>query len=399
MTLPLKGIRILAVEQYGAGPYGTLQLAALGAEIIKIETPGVGDVSRYVGPHFVEGEVSSANSYFYQGLNHNKKSIAIDLKTAEGRKILEELVKTSDGLISNLRGDVVDKLGLNYESLKASNKELVCAHLTAYGRSGERADWPGYDYVMQAQAGYFSLTGEPDAPPARFGLSVVDLQTGVTLAMALLSGIISARSSGEGRDIDVSLFDVAIHNLNYVAMWSLNAGHHQQRAARSAHFSLTPCQLYRTRDGWIYLMCNKEKFWLNLCRKIGRDDLASNEKYIDFPARLQNRDELTETLDQVLSSKTTNEWLQLFGNQVPAAPLLTVQESLEQDFVTKSGRILEYETNTGAVIKVLRPPVHSEDDFVAEAAPTLGEQTSTILADLGYSTTAINELRTNRIIQ
>ena len=399
MTLPLEGIRILAVEQYGAGPYGTLQLAALGAEIIKIETPGLGDVSRYVGPHFVEGEVSSANSYFYQGLNHNKKSIAIDLKTDEGRKILEMLVKTSDGLISNLRGDVIDRLGLNYECLKESNRKLVCAHLTAYGRKGERADWPGYDYVMQAQAGYFSLTGEPDAPPARFGLSVVDLQTGVTLAMALLSGIISARSSGEGRDIDVSLFDVALHNLNYVGMWSLNAGHHQQRAARSAHFSLTPCQLYRTKDGWIYLMCNKEKFWLNLCQKIERGDLVSNEKYLDFPARLAHRDELTETLDETLISKTTNEWLQLFGNQVPAAPLLTVKESLEQEFVTKSGRIVEYETKSGAVIKALRPPVQLEDGFIAKAAPLLGEQTSTILADLGYSRAAIDDLRINRIVQ
>lgn len=399
MTLPLQGIRILAVEQYGAGPYGTLQLAALGAEIIKIETPGTGDVSRYVGPHFVQGEVSSSNSYFFQGLNHNKKSIAIDLKTDEGKEILKSLVKTSDGLISNVRGDVVDKLGLTYESLKENNKKLVCAHLTAYGRKGERADWPGYDYVMQAQAGYFSLTGEPDAPPTRFGLSVVDLQTGVTLAMALLAGIIAARFSGEGRDIDVSLFDVALHNLNYVAVWSLNAGHHQQRASRSAHFSMTPCQLYRTKDGWIYLMCNKEKFWLNLCRKIEREDLLSNEKYAGFPARLKNRDELTATLDKTLSNKTTDEWLELFGNQVPSAPLLSVEESLNQEFVKKSGRIIDYETKAGTAIKVVKPPVHLEDGFTAEAAPTLGEQTNSILLQLGYSAEVIKELRRNQIIQ
>ena len=399
MTQPLKGIRILAVEQYGAGPYGTLHLAAMGAEIIKIETPGSGDISRYVGPYFIEGESTSSNSYFFQGLNHNKKSIAIDLKTEEGKKILNLLAKSSDGLISNVRGDVVEQLGLTYENLKESNSKLVCAHLTAYGREGERADWPGYDYVMQAQAGYFSLTGEPDGPPARFGLSIVDLQTGVTLAMALLAGIVAARSSGKGCDMDVSLFDVALHNLNYVAVWSLNAGHHQGKAPRSAHFSMTPCQLYRTKDSWIYLMCNKEKFWINLCRKIGREDLLSNEKYAGFPARLENRDELTETLDKTLRGKTTNEWLELFGNQVPSAPVLSVEQSLNQDFVKKSGRIVGYETKDGASIRVVRPPVHLEDGFTAEAAPMLGEQTNLILANLGYSNEAIEELRRNQIIQ
>jgi len=190
-----------------------------------------------------------------------------------------------------------------------------------------------------------------------------------------------------------------LHNLNYVAVWSLNAGHHQQKASRSAHFSMTPCQLYRTKDGWIYLMCNKEKFWLNLCRKIEREDLVTNEKYLGFPARLENRDELTEALDQTLSKKTTNEWLELFGSQVPAAPILSVEESLNQEFVRKSGRIVDYETKAGASIKVVRPPVHSEDGFIAEAAPTLGEQTNSILANLGYSTEAIEELRRNLIIQ
>jgi crotonobetainyl-CoA:carnitine CoA-transferase CaiB-like acyl-CoA transferase len=399
MTLPLTGIRILAVEQYGAGPYGTLHLAALGAEIIKIETPGTGDVSRFVGPHFIDGEKNSSNSYFFQGLNHNKKSIAIDLKTDAGKSILKSLVKTSDGLISNVRGDVVDELGLTYESLKENNRQLVCAHLTAYGRTGERANWPGYDYVMQAQAGYFSLTGEPDGPPTRFGLSVVDLQTGVTLAMALLAGIVAARSSGEGRDIDVSLFDVALHNLNYVAVWSLNAGHHQKKASRSAHFSMTPCQLYRTKDSWIYLMCNKEKFWVNLCKKIQREDLLVNDKYVDFSARLENRDELTETLDETLSAKSTADWLELFGSQVPSAPVLSVEESLNQEFVKKSGRIINYETKTGASVKVVRPPVHLEDGFTAEAAPAIGEQTNLILQELGYSAESIEELRRNMIIQ
>ena len=398
MVLPLEGVRVLAIEQYGAGPYGTLQLASLGAEVIKIESIGGGDVSRSVGPHFIEDDDSSANSYFYQGLNHNKKSIAIDLTTARGYEVLQALVKTSDGLISNMRGDVVDKLGLSYAALKPDNPKLVCAHLTAYGRSGPRASWPGYDYVMQAQAGYFSVTGEPEAPPARFGLSVVDLQTGVTMAMALLAGIVSARTTGTGQDLDVSLFDVALHNLNYVAMWSLNAGHHQARAPRSAHFSLTPCQLYTTSDGWIYIMCNKDKFWVNLCEKIGRKDLIDNPRFLSFSCRLENRDALTVELDSELMSKSTDEWLRVFGSEVPAAPLLNVEEALTQEFVQDTGRIVEFESQTGAPVSAVRPPVHTQHAFRADPAPRLGEQTDTLLGELGYSRATIEDMRRKREI-
>lgn len=399
MALPLEGVRVLAVEQYGAGPYGTLHLASLGAEVIKIETPGSGDVSRSVGPYFAQGEESSSNSYFYQGLNHNKKSIVIDLRTDPGKEVFHALVKTCDGLISNMRGDVVERLGLNYDSLRAFNERVVCAHLTAYGRVGGRVEWPGYDYVMQAQTGYFSLTGEPDSPPTRFGLSVVDLQTGVTLAMSLLAGLLAARTTGHGRDLDVSLFDVALHNLNYVAMWSLNAGHNQQKVPRSAHFSLTPCQLYRTKDNWIYLMCNKQKFWQNLCRMLNREDLISANKFIDFAARLDNRDELTEILDKELLVRTTAEWVELFGSQVPAAPLLSVEDALNQDFVRSSGRVMNYEGVSGNSIQVLKPPVHTNDEFVPTYAPTLGEQTDSLLSELGYSRQSIEKMRKDRTVQ
>lgn len=399
MGLPLDGLRVLAVEQYGAGPYCSLHLASLGAEVIKIEPPITGDVSRTVGPYFLDEMESSAKSLFYQGLNHNKKSIVIDLKTEAGKEVLRSLVKTSDGLISNLRGDVVTHLGLDYESLRDANKSIVCAHLTAYGRTGDRADWPGYDYVMQAQAGYFSLTGEPDAPPTRFGLSVVDLQAGVTLAMALLAGVLSARATGIGRDLDVSLFDVALHNLNYVGMWALNTDYVHQRTPRSAHYSLTPCQLYKSKDGWIYIMCNKEKFWIALCEKIGRPDLISNPQFLDFKQRLENRDELSNILDEVLVTRTTAQWLEHFSNKVPAAPVLSLDEALSQDFVKNSSRIVSYRTDNGSEVRAIRPPVHLDDDFELKSAPEIGGQTDTILSELSYSKEHIAELRKNRTVQ
>jgi len=211
---PLEGCRILAVEQYGAGPWGTQYLGDLGAEVIKIENPrDGGDMARPLGPFFLNDGEGTADSLFFQSVNRNKKSLTLDLGDPDGQATFHDLVKSADAVTCNLRGDVPGKLGLTYETLGKVNPKIVCAHLTAYGREGERATWPGYDYLMQAEAGWFSLTGEPDSPPTRFGLSVVDLMTGLLQAYATVSGILSARTSGTGRDIDVSLFDLALSNL------------------------------------------------------------------------------------------------------------------------------------------------------------------------------------------
>ena len=184
--LPLQGVRVLSVEQYGAGPWGTQYLADLGAEVIKVENPNDGgDMARTVGPFFIGDGKSTSASLFYQSINRNKRSLTLDLSAAEGQEIFHALVATADAVTCNLRGDVPAKLGLTYATLGRINPKIVCSFLTAYGREGPRATWPGYDYLMQAEAGYLSLTGEPDGPPSRMGLSVVDLMTGVT---ALLVG-------------------------------------------------------------------------------------------------------------------------------------------------------------------------------------------------------------------
>ena len=222
--LPLSGVHILAVEQYGAGPSGSMQLADMGAEVVKIENPmGGGDVSRSVGPYFL----AEHDSHFFQAFNRNKRSITLNLRAKEGQQVLRDLVATADAVLDNLRGDQPPRLGVTYDQLKAVNPRIVCAHLSAYGREGSRAAWPGYDYLMQAEAGYLSLTGEPDQPPARFGLSIVDMMAGVYAATALLGGIVAARATGVGRDVDVSLFDTALSNLNYLAVWALNGGMHR----------------------------------------------------------------------------------------------------------------------------------------------------------------------------
>ena len=187
----LKGVRVLAVEQYGAGPFATQFLSDMGAEVIKIENPvDGGDMARSVGPFWHAGLPKGAHSVFYQSLNRGKKSVTIDLTRADGQAIFHRLVAGADVVTSNLRGDVAGKLGLTYAALSGVNPRVVCAHLTAYGRDGARATWPGYDYLMQAEAGYFSLTGEPGSAPARAGLSLIDFMTGAVTSMAMLAGII-----------------------------------------------------------------------------------------------------------------------------------------------------------------------------------------------------------------
>jgi crotonobetainyl-CoA:carnitine CoA-transferase CaiB-like acyl-CoA transferase len=246
LPLPLSGVRILTFENFGAGPFGSMYLADLGAEVIKIENRlQGGDASRGMGPYFL-GE---NDSDYFQALNLNKRSISLNVKTPEGREAFQRLVGTADAVLNNLRGDQPDKLGLTYEALSAFNPRIVCAHLSAFGRDNERRGWPGYDYMMQAEAGYLSVTGEPGTPPARFGLSVIDFMTGVTTALALVAALFGAQRSGKGRDVDVSLFDVALHQLSYPGTWYLNQGLVTGRLPRGAHPSAVPVQLYRTADG------------------------------------------------------------------------------------------------------------------------------------------------------
>ncbi|MCA3279913.1 MAG: CoA transferase [Roseomonas sp.] len=391
--LPLDGVTVLAVEQYGAGPFGSMLLADMGAEVIKIENPAEGgDVGRSVGPFYF----GPGDSHFHHAFNRNKRSLALNLKHPEGMALLRQLVSHADAVLDNLRGDQPDKLGLTYEALKGINPRIVCAHLSAYGRQGSRKSWPGYDYLMQAEAGYLSLTGEPDGPPARFGLSVVDMMTGLMTAFALVSGVVGARATGRGMDVDVSLFDTALHNLSYLATWYLNDGHVQGREPRGSHPSLTPSQLYRTQDGWIFLMCNKEKFWPALVEALGHPEWAEDARFATFKARLANRELVTQILDQALSQKTTAEWLVLFGGSVPAAPVFDVAQALQNPFAQEQAAIADFTRREGGdPVRMLTGPVRVAGSRPPSiAAPALGADTNDILKKrLGLDAEEIKKLR------
>lgn len=396
---PLSGVRILAVEQYGAGPFGTQALADLGAEVIKIENPhDGGDVTRSLGPFFNEDLGRGAESIFFQALNANKKSVAVDLSTPEGQIVLRKLVGGADALICNLRGDVPAKLGLTYDSLGAIKPQIVCCHLTAYGRDNSRSTWPGYDYLVQAECGYFSLNGEPDSPPSRFGLSIIDYATGYCMALSVVSGILDARKNGKGRDIDVSLYDVGLSNLCYLAAWNLNCDYVPTRVPRSGHQTLAPCQLFPTADGWIYIMANKEKFFPMLCEKLGKPELARDARFDTFSNRLAHRKELAEALDPLFRRRTTDDWMKEFAGTIPAAPILTLNDALRSSFIAERGSIVDIVAESGAAIKMIGSPFRTGDERPNCSAPPLGRHTDEVLSDAGYSSAAIEQLRRQGVI-
>jgi len=380
---PLADVRVVAIEQFGAGPWGTLQLADLGAEVIKIEDPTTGgDVGRYVPP-FQDGEAS----LFFETFNRNKRSVSLDLRRPEARPVLEDLVRVSDVVYSNLRGDQPERLGLTYDRLRHVNDRIVCCSLSGFGTTGARAREGGYDYMMQGLAGWMSLTGGPDDPPTKSGLSLVDLSGGYVSAIAVLAGLWRARRDGIGCDCDVSLLGTALAELCYVGTWAASRGYVPPRRRHSAHPSIVPFQNFPTADGWIVVACPKEKFWQLLCEAIERPELA--EEFPTFADRDRRREELEPILEEVFRRRTSDEWLAtLAAAGVPTAPVNGVGEALEE------AELVEYEhPQLGTVRSVATPLKLSGPAPPVRPAPERGADTEQVLVELcGYGPARVREL-------
>jgi len=374
---PLSGIVVIEIGHSIAAPYAGMILGELGAEVIKVENAATGgDPSRRVGPHLLGKD----DSQYFQTWNLGKKSMALDIKSAEGRRQFEALVRTADCVVDNLRGTQPAKLGVDYASLKAIKPAIVCLHISAYGRGNARKDWPGYDFLMQAEAGLMALTGEPDGPPARVGVSMIDGMTGLTGIVGLLSCLLRARTTGIGCDVDTCLFDVALHQLQYAGVWYLNEGDVSPRLPRSAHLSLAPVQTFPTADGWIFIMCMTQKFWLSLCGAIGRDDLARETRFIDPGTRARNRAELTDELDAVFRSRTTAHWLEKLAGLLPVAPVNDLSQALDADFVRETGMVSTVAHPQRGALRVLANPLRFDGARPAQrAASSLGADNEDLL--------------------
>lgn len=390
---PLEDVKIVSLEQYGAGPFGTMHLAELGAQILKIEDPTAGgDVGRSVPPYAADGD-----SLFFQSFNRDKRSITLDIRHPEGRDVFHDLVRDADAVYSNLRGDVPEKLGIRYADLREFNPRIVCCSLTGFGMTGPRSREPGYDYVLQALAGWMSLTGEPGGPPQKTGLSLVDYSGGYAAALSLLGAVHAARRDGVGTDCDVSLYDTAVSLLTYPATWHMTAGYEPARTRHSAHPSLIPFQAFEAADGWLIVACPKEKFWQRLLDVVGRDELRDS-RFATFADRDRHRDALLPLLESIFKERSVAEWLEpLYAASIPCAPINEVDGALTDPHTVARDLIASVPHEEFGEVRSLRSPVRvgppGDDRAPTRPAPGMGEHTDEVLRGLGYDDDRIAALR------
>ena len=394
MMKPLAGIRVLAIEQFGAGPYGSMYLAELGADVIKIENRATGgDPSRQSG----SVTLADDDRADFQAFNLSKKSGTLNLKSDEGRALFHELVKKSDVVWNNLRGSQPAKMKLTYDDLKGVKPDIICTHISAYGRDNDRADWPGYDYLMQAECGFLSVTGEPGTPPSRFGLSMIDFMTGVVAALGCVSALLARPNQG-GRDVDISLFDVALHQLTYPGTWYLNHGIETGRVARSAHPYNTPVQLYKTRDGWIFIMCMTDKFWQLLLERSEHTELADDPRFNSMAGRAENRDALTEVLDEIFQTQDTDHWFERLQTYIPVAPVYDLPNALDNPFVTSIGMMQTMTHREFGEYRGLSNPIKIDQQRLqTHCGAGLGADNQEILGD-GLGVEDLEDLATRGVI-
>ncbi len=391
MRPALDDVRIVALEQYGAGPWGTLHLASLGADVIKIEDPRTGgDVGRYVPP-YQEGE----DSLFFETFCGGKRSVSLDLRHPSGREVFEDLVRASDAVYSNLRGDGPAKLRITYDDLKHLKPEIVCCSLSGFGMTGPRAAEGGYDYVLQGMAGWMSLTGDPDGPPVKSGLSLVDLATGYAAALGLMSALWRAQRDGTGCDVDVSLFETALNLDMYVTTWHLSRGWEPIRTKNSAHPSVVPFQNFQTADGWIVIACAKQKFFESLAEALDLAWMIADPRFATMAARLEHREACVDTLQERLLEETTAHWEGLLkAAGVPCGPIYSVAEAVRDAQTVARDLVVEHEHPVLGTVRQIRSPLRMDDPLPeVRRAPFRGEHTRAVLVErCGYSDARVDEL-------
>lgn len=396
MTDVLRDVRIVSLEQYGAGPFATLHLAELGADVIKVEQWPDGDVGRHVPPYR-----SEADSLFFQSLNRSKRSICLDMSSTAGREVFADLVRSADGVFSNLRGDVPGRLGITYADLAPINPAIVCCSLSGYGMTGPRSAQPGFDYMVQGFAGWMSITGEPEGPPSKTGLSAVDFASGYAAALAFMAGLHQARRDGRGCDCDVSLLESALSMLNYLVTWTGTEGYEAGRVARSGHPTLVPFQNFRTSDGWIVAGGSKEKFWTRLAAAVGRGDLVDDPRFATFETRRAHKDVLIAILDDVFAQETTRHWLDVLeAAGVPCAPVNSVAEALADAQVQARDAVFTVATpGWGDVTHAASPLRIGDSAHARRPAPALGADTREVLSrTLGYPADRIERLALDGVV-
>lgn len=367
---PLSGIRIIEVCHVLAGPFSGMILGDLGADVIKVEPPG-GDMARNITKQFT----GPYNDYF-ASLNRNKRSIVLDINTDDGKAQLGELARGSHGLITNLRPATIRRFGLTYEDMQLYNEKLVCVALTGFGLDGPYSEKPAYDYIVQALTGVMSLTGDPGGMPTKAGYSAVDNSTGMMGTIGLLAKIIG----GQGGQVDVSLFDTMLSQLNYLASGYLNHGIAPQRMANSAHPYMVPAQVFESSDGFVMLFVSTDKFWRRFCKVVDWTEHAENPLFATMDARSQNREAVIAAVAALMKTRSTADWVGLLGDEgIVISGVETLETALESDMAASREMIAVIPTPDGALRVVGSPIKMSGHDVDYRPPPLLGEHTEEIL--------------------
>ncbi|HEV8672636.1 MAG TPA: CoA transferase [Methylomirabilota bacterium] len=385
------GVRVLDLSRMLAGPYGSMLLADLGAEVIKIEEPGGGDPMRAMGPPFLDGE-----SAYFLAINRNKKSVVLDLERPEGREVFLDLCRVADVVWENFRPGVMARLGCEPATLRGLNPRLIVCSISAFGQSGPYRDWPAFDLALQAMGGAMSITGEEGRPPVRMGLPMGDLAGGMFGALAVAGALFRRAQTGEGTTIDLSLLDCQVSLLTYVAQYYWTDGRVPGRVG-SGHASVVPYQAFATQDGFLVVAVFAEKFWTSFCRAIDRSDLVADPRFDSNPKRVERKAELIPLLEAIFLARATSEWLaRLQREGVPAAPIQRVDQVLSDPQVLLREMVVDLEHPKVGTVKTLGTPIKpaGAPPFHPAPPPALGEHTDAILGGLlGYPPARLEALR------
>ncbi len=383
---PLEGIRVLDLTRILAGPYCTMMLGDLGADVIKVERPGRGDDSRSWGPPFVGepyGPYPGEAAYFL-ATNRNKRSITANLKAPEGLEIVRRLARISDVLVENFRGGTLERMGLGYEDLRTLNPRIVYCSISGYGRTGPYADRPGYDFIIQAEGGMMGITGPAEGQPYRVGIPIVDITTGMFASTAILAALRARDLTGEGQYVDMSLLDSQVAVLSNVASNHLVGGQGPRRLG-NAHPNITPYEAFRARDKWFALAAGNERQWAILCGVIDRPDLKDDPRFVDNSSRVANRAALREVLDGAFVARDAAEWLAEFrGAGLPCGPINAIPEVFQHPQAEARSLVLEAEHPTAGKVQFPGFPykLSATPAAIRRPPPRLGEHTEEVLQEL-----------------